>query len=160
MEEASGPKSLPSYRGCFFCGKEGFLKLFYDGRKVFADFIAEDRFQGFDGIMHGGIVSGILDEVMWWRLFAGEGVIGVTWRMDVEFKRPILVGKRYRAVAIEVSQQRRRYLVEAFIEDERNVICASAKGIFVRRRDIRREDLLRSMEPSLSDFLPPTRALR
>ena len=46
----------------------------------------EPRFEGWEGIVHGGILSTILDEVMAWSL-VGEDNWGVTARMAVEFRR-------------------------------------------------------------------------
>jgi len=89
-----------------------------------------------------------LDEVMWWRLFVGEGVVGVTWRLDVEFRKPIVSGNRYRAVSREVAFKRKVYAVKGFIEDEEGVPCASSKGLYVKRRDIGREDMLKAMDLS------------
>ena len=47
-----------------------------------------DRFQGWDGIAHGGIVCTILDEVMAWSLAATDNW-GVTARLSVDFRKPV-----------------------------------------------------------------------
>ena len=46
------------------------------------------RFEGWEGVIHGGILCTILDEVMAWAL-VGEDNWGVTARMAVDFRRPV-----------------------------------------------------------------------
>ena len=87
---------LPGYKKCFFCGPAtgGLgLELRYGDGKAACEFTASDKFQGYDGILHGGIVSGILDEVMWWTVFTQTRQMCATSRIEVEFKRPVECGK-------------------------------------------------------------------
>ena len=74
------------------------------------------RFQGWDGIAHGGIICAILDEVMAWALVA-EDHWGVTARMNVEFKRPVQIGRPIRGDGW-VTRSRRR-VVDAAGADHR-----------------------------------------
>ncbi len=64
------------------------------------------RFEGWEGIVHGGILCTILDEVMAWAL-VGEDNWGVTARMAVEFKRPVEVAMPIRAEGW-ITRSRRR----------------------------------------------------
>ena len=50
------------------------------------------RFEGWEGIIHGGILCTILDEVMAWALVQDDSW-GVTARMSVDFRRPVTVGQ-------------------------------------------------------------------
>ena len=54
------------------------------------------RFEGWEGIIHGGILCTILDEVMAWALVAQDSW-GVTARMSIDFRRPVTVGQAIRA---------------------------------------------------------------
>ena len=92
--------NLPGYKKCFFCGPATgglALELHYGDGKASCEFTAHEKFQGYDGMLHGGIVTGILDEVMWWTLFMETKKICATWKIEAEFKRPVLCGKAYRA---------------------------------------------------------------
>ena len=76
---------------CFACGElneHGLkLQLHLEERRSWTEFVLEDRFEGWRGVTHGGIIATILDEVMAWALVA-EDNWGVTARMTLEFKRP------------------------------------------------------------------------
>jgi len=77
---------------CFACGalnEHGIhLDLHVDGDRCWTELALPDRFQGWDGIAHGGIICTILDEVMAWSLAATDNW-GLTARMNVAFKRPV-----------------------------------------------------------------------
>jgi acyl-coenzyme A thioesterase PaaI-like protein len=80
---------------CFACGalnEHGIhLDLHVDGDRCWTELALPDRFQGWDGIAHGGIICTILDEVMAWSLAATDNW-GLTARMNVDFKRPVRLG--------------------------------------------------------------------
>jgi acyl-coenzyme A thioesterase PaaI-like protein len=80
---------------CFACGalnEHGIhLDLHVDGDRCWTELELPDRFQGWDGIAHGGIICTVLDEVMAWSLAATDNW-GLTARMSVDFKRPVRLG--------------------------------------------------------------------
>ena len=95
---------------CFACGTlntSGMgLLLHVEPGRSHVELTLEPRFQGWDGIAHGGIVCTILDEVMAWAL-VGEDNWGLTARLNVTFKRPVLVGQDLRAEGW-ITRSRRR----------------------------------------------------
>lgn len=86
----------PSSRMCFVCGRDNpvGLKLRFfeepEDQRVRADFTVPDEYQGYPGIVHGGIVSTILDEVSGRAVMmasAGERLFA-TLQLKVRFHRP------------------------------------------------------------------------
>ncbi len=60
---------LPNSKHCFVCGLENELGLhlnFYqtESGEVVVDYEVPDQFQGYPGIVHGGIVASLVDEVL------------------------------------------------------------------------------------------------
>ena len=45
---------------------------------------------GYDGLVHGGIVTALLDETMGWAIFH-QGIWGMTVRITVTFRQPVEV---------------------------------------------------------------------
>jgi uncharacterized protein (TIGR00369 family) len=89
------------------------------------------RFEGWDGIAHGGIVCTILDEVMAWSLAASEAW-GVTARMQVDFKRPVQLGAPLRAEGRLIRQRRRLVDTEGVIVDRRDgTVLATATATYL-----------------------------
>ena len=103
---------------CFACGSlnaNGLqLDLHVEPGRCWTEFALDNRFEGWEGIVHGGILCTILDEVMAWAL-VGEDNWGVTARMNVAFRRPVLVGTTVRA--------------EGWITDGRRRVVATAARI-------------------------------
>lgn len=86
----------PTSRMCFVCGRENpvGLKLeFYEdhaANQVRAEVTIPDQYQGYPGVVHGGIISTILDEVSGRAVMLEEGDEGLmaTLRMTIRFRRP------------------------------------------------------------------------
>ncbi len=74
------------YSRCFACGQDNpiglKLRFQWDGKRARAEFTAADVYQGWPGVVHGGIIFCLLDEAM---AYAGlfQGVTCVTARMQV-----------------------------------------------------------------------------
>ena len=110
------------------------------------------RFEGWEGVIHGGILCTILDEVMAWAL-VGEDNWGVTARMSVEFRRPIEVGTPIRAEGW-ITRSRRRIVDTAarIVDPVTGSELATATGVYVaadtaRKRDLQDRYAFRPAEP-------------
>ena len=81
---------------CFGCGQNNpiGLKLSFrwDGKTTRTEFTATELYQGWPGLLHGGITACLLDEATAYAA-RHEGVNCVTARMQVEFKQPIPVNE-------------------------------------------------------------------
>jgi len=79
---------------CFGCGRNNpiGLKLNFDwhGKTARAEFTPTKFYQGWSGVVHGGIVTTILDEAMGWTA-RFEGVSCVTGKIQVRLRRPALI---------------------------------------------------------------------
>jgi uncharacterized protein (TIGR00369 family) len=140
---------LPGYKKCFFCGPATgglALELHYGSGKVTCEFTAHERFQGYDGMLHGGIVTGILDEVMWWTLFMETKKICATWKIEAEFKRPVMCGKTYHAHGNLLQAERNTYHLSAIIEDVAGKLCAQGNASFRRTRGFNLDDITKYLD--------------
>jgi uncharacterized protein (TIGR00369 family) len=57
-----------------------------------------DSFCGFDGMVHGGIISTLMDEAAAYALFARHGKLGVTREMSTRFLKPVATKTELRVV--------------------------------------------------------------
>lgn len=140
---------------CFACGslnEHGMRLLMHvEADRSWVELELEPRFQGWEGIAHGGIVATILDEAMAWSL-ATRDAWGVTARMQVEFKRPVGLGTPLRAEGWVTRQRRRLVETEAALVDRRDgTVLATATGTYLAA-DARQQAELRERYgfPSLS----------
>jgi acyl-coenzyme A thioesterase PaaI-like protein len=89
------PLSLADDGYCFACGPKNSSGLgleFRDkGGKAFAEFIPRKSHQGFTDIVHGGIITAVLDEAMMKALLF-RGIFAMTAEIAVRFRNPLRVG--------------------------------------------------------------------
>jgi len=80
---------------CFAChpdNKTGLKLKFYaddETGEVFTIVRPERHFNGFPGVVHGGIQCAILDELAFWAMFDKLGKLGVTKRIDLRYLSPV-----------------------------------------------------------------------
>ncbi|MGH2613756.1 MAG: PaaI family thioesterase [Thermomicrobiales bacterium] len=97
-----------------------------------AAYVPAPEHQGFQGVIHGGIISNVLDEAMAWAT-ARAGIWAVTGEMRVRFRRPLNVGEPT-TVTARVSDCRDRIVnttAELTLDRDGSTI-ATASATFVR----------------------------
>ncbi len=140
-----GRRILLTPHSCFACGQLNVHGLHLDlhareGR-CWSELELPERFEGWEGIAHGGIVCTILDEVMAWAIVE-QDAWGVTARMTVEFKRPVRIGTRIRGEGWIVRARRRLFDTAARIVDvESGAELATAEATYVAAPEERRREL-------------------
>jgi uncharacterized protein (TIGR00369 family) len=81
---------------CFGCAPNhpiGFRLAFErDDDRILTRFVPGDRYQGPPGIMHGGLVTTLADEIGAWTLVALLGKFGFTAAIDAKLHRPVRIG--------------------------------------------------------------------
>ena len=122
---------------CIGCGPRAPLGLHMHFEAVEHDAVESrvtlDRtFQGWRGVVHGGIVALLLDEAMAYAA-AARGIVGVTGDLKLRFRKAVPVGVPLR-VRAKVTWQRREVLgIEASVCDDAGTLLAAGQGSFVRR---------------------------
>ena len=124
---------------CFGCGDEnphGLRLKFFPRtggeRGVYADWTPTATEEGYVGLVHGGLISTVCDEVMAWSCYAEE-IWGMTARLSVRFRQPVLVGRSYRATGWVVSARGRLVDVAAAMHDrDSGELVAEATAQFLR----------------------------
>ena len=96
-------KKLEDDNYCFVCGKQNPYGLhltfsLHEGSAV-TEFIPQKIHQGYKDIVHGGIISTLLDETMV-KAALLQGIPAITAEITVRFLKPLIVGEK---VIIEAS---------------------------------------------------------
>jgi uncharacterized protein (TIGR00369 family) len=118
---------------CFVCGMENVhgLRLVWevDGLTTCTQFVPEQKYQGWKGILHGGIISTLLDEAM--TRLAGIVCGGaLTAEMVVRFVKPARIGEVLFVQGEIVSQSRKIVEMKASIRavDAAGMLIAHSTG--------------------------------
>lgn len=87
-------------------------------------------FQGFPGIVHGGILASLSDELMASAILAKESKFAVTMKANIQWKRPCKIGDQISGranVAASISNFR---LVDSWIFDSKGRLLLVSQGVF------------------------------
>lgn len=129
----------PNSLHCFVCGIEnsyGLKLMFYETApgEVTVTHTVPAHYQGYPGIVHGGIVASMLDEA------AGRCLMGAdplsprfmfTARLDIQYRKPVPVGQPLRVVGKSGRRKTRSATATAMIYSEEGEILAEANAVLV-----------------------------
>lgn len=83
---------------CFGCSERNPLSLkldFYDyGDYVESEWIANKNYEGWHGVLHGGIVATLLDEIGGWVIISKVGRAGMTVELNVRYHKKVLTNEK------------------------------------------------------------------
>lgn len=107
---------------CFACGKENPIGLQVhpdiapDGTQVKIECTPPDHFQGWANMVHGGILSTLLDEAITYVGIANFDGPAVTAQLDIRFKSPARAGQKLFVTANRLKAGKRLIEVAAEIK--------------------------------------------
>ena len=94
----------PNASMCYICGRDnpvGLKMNFYDdGVDTVQSIVTpENHFQGYPGVLHGGVVASILDEVVGRSMMSGDHHrFMMTVSMNVQYRHPVPMGEELKAI--------------------------------------------------------------
>ncbi len=126
----------PNSRHCFVCGLENpvglQLRIYQTGPgEIETTFVAPEHFQGYPGVLHGGIIATILDEI------SGRAHMGdpsaprfmFTGKLEVKYRRNAPTGKPLRIVGKAGKDKGRVAEAWAGMYDEEGNLLAEANSV-------------------------------
>ncbi len=143
-------REVAKYKDCFICGdrnQAGVKAKFFvlDNGSVISEMVADERFQGYRDVLHGGIISAMLDEVMIKAVLA-KGIFAVTAEMTIRFKRPVMTGQKIRFTGTIVDERRRITRTVGSAVNENDEEVAVAEAVYVEAKDDLKSILTNSVE--------------
>jgi len=132
---------------CFGCGPANAtgLRLEFllaeDGSVVCLPTIPE-CYEGPHGLVHGGIIATLLDEVMS-KSVRAIGLTGLTSQLEIDYRSPVHSGEPIRLEGRLVRAEGRKHWTEARILNHRGHVLAEGKGLFIVLRSGHKDGTLR-----------------
>ncbi|MFZ5981053.1 MAG: PaaI family thioesterase [Candidatus Zixiibacteriota bacterium] len=142
-------KEIVKYSGCFICGENNVhgvkARFYYDGEQALTEITAEEMYEGYRGLYHGGVLTALLDEVMIKAILA-EDIYAVTAEITVKFIRPIQTGDRVKLTGRVTTRKGRLYLAEGQAVDGEGKPFATAAGKYIEARPELKKILVQSID--------------
>jgi len=138
--DRSAEMKLESNGNCFVCGKNNpnGLHLSFEVNKekqtLKTTFVASPTYQGWDGIVHGGILSTLLDEAMA-NLVYELGYQAVTASIEIRFKKPAPILEPLLLYGEVTEVSKRLIRAKAHIAQEDGAILATGTSTFMKQRN-------------------------
>jgi uncharacterized protein (TIGR00369 family) len=128
-------KLLERYPQCFVCGDENPIGLnvpFYlKDDRVVAEYTAGPNFQGYKDILHGGILSSLLDEVMI-RAVLAQGKTCLTSEIKVRFRKMVKIGDKLSLEGKLIEDRGRLFIAQGKITNQNGDVVAEGEGKFIK----------------------------
>jgi uncharacterized protein (TIGR00369 family) len=138
MENKIDPRRLPNREthNCFGCSPinpSGLQMKFYTrDSSVFSRLTVPDHLCGWDRLVHGGVISTILDEVMSWTGIYMLKHITMTKSMTVEFIKPVYINSELKAEGLVLEKTgKHEALLEGRLYNQEDTLCARSRATFV-----------------------------
>ena len=127
---------LPTYEGCIVCGQKEKnpntlnLRFKVTDEGVELPFTPIYKQEGYQGIVHGGVICSLLDETIGWAVAVDRKKYFVTGELNVRFVRSLPVGTSVVVKGRTLEHKSRYSIAEGEIMDQQGTIYAKAKGKF------------------------------
>ena len=119
---------------CFGCGAKNPIGLHLEfvpvEDKVVAKKILPREYQGYTNVVHGGIVTLLLDEAMGNFVQEKYNEPAMTGRLEIRYKHPTPVDEELKISAWQESQRRNIIFLKATVETADGTITAEATAKF------------------------------
>ena len=124
-----------AYGRCFGCGAHNPIGLHVDGfvetpDGIEAPFTPGSNFNGFHGVVHGGVIAAALDEISAWSAIVSEGVFVVTAKLDIRYRAEAQIGERFVLTGVLTQRTGKRLLIDAQMTSGDTVVAQSS-GLFI-----------------------------
>ena len=121
--------------GCFGCSpynKNGLQLEFYkDEQSVWAEWEPRKEFDGWKGVVHGGIQATLIDETAEWYIFTQLYRSAVTMELNIRYKNPLASDKgKVKIIANLEVMKRNIAIMKIKVFDNSGKLCSEANGKF------------------------------
>ncbi|MEA2104933.1 MAG: PaaI family thioesterase [Candidatus Cloacimonadota bacterium] len=136
------PEKIENY--CFGCSQENpiglKLKFSHANNETITEWKPTREYEGFPGILHGGIIATIIDEVMA-KAIENMGIWAVTVEMNVQYLKKTEIGKKLIARARFVEKRKKILYLKAEILNEQGEVTANGIGkyFFIKEAEYENE---------------------
>jgi acyl-coenzyme A thioesterase PaaI-like protein len=128
--------SLQDDNYCFVCGEKNPFGLrlkfsFYNG-KATAEFVPQKVHQGYKDIVHGGIITTILDEAMV-KAALMQGIHAMSAELTVRFRNILFTGEKTVVEALIEKMNRKIIDASAVLKKTDDTIIAEGRAKLLRK---------------------------
>ena len=138
MKKITNPFALAAENdayNCFGCSPANehglHLRFWLDEEDLVAKWQPKKEFEGWIGVLHGGIQATLMDEAAAWLVFVTLKTSGVTTALNMVFNKPVYISKgEITTRARLISTEDRLARIECILQNGAGEICAKAEAVY------------------------------
>lgn len=143
-------EKLEGSRGCFVCGNPQLenprslgVEIFWDteNRNTVITIHPDHTWNGYPGVVHGGVIAAVLDDSMAWSVFKTSGKWGVTAQMSLRYRKAMMTGTEYIVKGKVTSMKGKKVATESVIFDKQGNKIAESTGLFIIHRNVNENEV-------------------
>ena len=120
---------------CFGCSQKNShglkMKFYTDETTLYSWLSVPPHLCGWEGIVHGGVLSTMLDEIMGWSAIYTLRKIVMTKSMTIDYLKPVYIEDKLRVEGKVIERvSDREVIIEGRLYKEDNILCAQTRGTF------------------------------
>jgi len=127
-------REIPNYwtGQCFGCSKTNIqglgLRFWHSENGCLTKCTIPDYLCGIDGLVHGGLITLLLDEVAQWTMIGRLGKMGVTRGISVRFLRPVPTNTELIVEGQIIKQGEKNVILRSTMHSTDDVLLAEAES--------------------------------
>lgn len=120
---------------CFGCSPDnpiGIHMEFYENRdEIISFWHPQTQYQGWVDTMHGGILATIIDETAGWVVFRKLQTSGMTTKLELKYRKPVMTTEPQITVRGHIVEQRRNLVtIDVRIENSKGETCVEGRATY------------------------------
>ena len=101
------------------------MSFYEEGDEIISTWEPKPQFEGYHGVLHGGIQATIMDEIASWVVYVKVKVAGLTSFMEVRYHKPVYMDGGAITIRSKVIRMRRNLAdIQVGIYNKENELCA------------------------------------
>ncbi len=135
MRKIKNPFAHREGYDCFGCSPANpigiHMEFYEDGDEVISFWNPKTHYQGCFDTMHGGILATMADETAAWTMFRKLQTTGMTTKLELRYKKPVMTTEGQITVRGRIAEQRRNLVtINVNIENARGETCVEARAVY------------------------------
>ncbi|MFZ2445571.1 MAG: PaaI family thioesterase [Syntrophobacteraceae bacterium] len=107
------------------------MRFHTDGKALFSWLTLSSHLSGWQNLVHGGVITTMLDEVMGWSAIYLLKRLVLTKSITVDFLKPVYIENEIRVEGrVSAVKNEREAVMEGLLFDTEGQLCSRARGLF------------------------------
>jgi uncharacterized protein (TIGR00369 family) len=134
LSNPSNDKEIPNYwpGNCFACSQTNMkglqLRFWLSEKGCYTKCIIPDHLCGLDGVVHGGIIATLLDEVGAWTILSRFAQLGVTSELSIRYLKPVPTATELIVEGRIISLNEKNAIVHATLHSGKGKLLAEGES--------------------------------